>query len=188
MAIDESAEDVETVLDILEIGGKLMRLSDSEIVFTETDIGSEGDSAERVRNYRSRVAMQGVNMDMAQKVLDMYNETCKSFPKCMMTNARAVAIQRLVNNGMDSEKFRRAFELAENSEFLKGYNDTGWRANIDWILKGDNAIRVYEGQYDKIKPMRSTVTPRANSFNTFSSQREYDEGELEQLLKTRKRR
>ena len=41
-----------------------------------------------------------------------------------------------------------AFKKAENIPFLKGENKRGWKADFDWLLKGDNLEHVLEGRYN----------------------------------------
>ena len=42
-----------------------------------------------------------------------------------------------------------AFRKVEASNFCKGENDRGWRADFDWLIKNDhNIIKVLEGKYD----------------------------------------
>ena len=80
-----------------------------------------------------------------QGVLDAYHESCPSFPKVLkLTDARKRAIKaRLKDYGL--EEIKRAFELVEQSGFLKGSN--GWQASFDWIMKPANMTKVLEGNY-----------------------------------------
>ena len=58
-----------------------------------------------------------------QQIADLYNETCVSFPRLTkLSESRKKAIRaRLKQYSVDD--FRRMFELAESSDFLKGKND-----------------------------------------------------------------
>jgi len=42
----------------------------------------------------------------------------------------------------------RVIKLIPQTPFLRGENKTGWRANIDWLLKPDSVIKALEGQYE----------------------------------------
>jgi hypothetical protein len=42
-------------------------------------------------------------------------------------------------------------ENVKYSDFLKGNNNRNWTADIDWILKPNNFIKVLEGNYNKDK-------------------------------------
>ena len=83
-----------------------------------------------------------------QKIVDMYNETCVSFPRVnSLSDARRKAIKaRLKTYSIDDLK--RLFEKAEASSFLKGANARNWSANFDWLLKDSNMAKVLDGNYD----------------------------------------
>ena len=44
-----------------------------------------------------------------------------------------------------------AFTKAQESDFLTGRNDRGWKADIDFILREDKFISILEGKYDSRK-------------------------------------
>ena len=83
-----------------------------------------------------------------QKIVDMYNETCVSFPRVTsLSDARRKAIKaRLKTYTIDDLK--RLFEKAEASSFLKGANARNWNATFDWLLKDSNIAKVLDGNYD----------------------------------------
>ena len=80
-----------------------------------------------------------------QDVLDAYHECCPSFPAVIkLTETRKRAIKaRLKDYGLD--EIKRAFSLAEQSDFLKG--SCGWQASFDWLMKPANMTKVLEGNY-----------------------------------------
>lgn len=80
-----------------------------------------------------------------QGVLDAYHECCPGFPAVIkLTEARKRAIKaRLKDYGL--EEIKRAFSLAEQSDFLKG--SSGWQASFDWLMKPANMTKVLEGNY-----------------------------------------
>lgn len=45
------------------------------------------------------------------------------------------------------------------SDFCCGQNDRGWKADPDWLLKPDTAIRVMEGRYDNKTDLFGAQTP-----------------------------
>ena len=83
-----------------------------------------------------------------QPIADLYNETCVSFPRLTtLSEARKRAIKaRLKVYTLDD--FKRLFEKAEASSFLKGRNDRNWSANFDWLIKDGNMAKVLDGNYD----------------------------------------
>jgi hypothetical protein len=82
-------------------------------------------------------------------VYDLYAELCPSLPKLLKpTQARRlVVLQALKHKGVSV--LYDAFKKAEGTSFLKGANQRGWRADFDWLIKGDNMLHVLEGRYDR---------------------------------------
>lgn len=114
-----------------------------------------------------------------QLIVDMYNDTCVSFPKVQsLSDARRKGIKARLNT-YSIDDFKVLFEKAESSDFLKGGNDRNWSANFDWLIKDSNMAKVLDGNYDK----KDSRQAKKNNFNNFN-QRDYDYDELErQLLK-----
>jgi len=83
-----------------------------------------------------------------QRIADMYNETCVSFPKLRtLSDSRKKAIKARLRT-YSEEDFKTLFEKAEASDFLKGNNNRNWSADFDWLLKDSNMPKVLEGKYD----------------------------------------
>ena len=84
-----------------------------------------------------------------EKINALYNSICKSFPKCTkMSEARKKAIKARFAGGYTLEDFKRLFEKAEASSFLKGKNNRNWTATFDWLTKDGNMAKVLDGNYD----------------------------------------
>ena len=121
-----------------------------------------------------------------QQIVDMFNETCVSFPKVKsLSESRKKAIKARLNT-YSVDDFKKCFENAESSDFLKGGNDRNWTATFDWLIKDANMAKVLEGNYEnKPKPKgRKEIVPEwmnKNRFNNFE-QREYDMNDLERKL------
>ncbi len=83
-----------------------------------------------------------------QQIADMYNDTCVSFPRVTtLSDARKKSIKaRMKVYTLDD--FKRLFEKAEGSTFLKGGNNRNWSANFDWLIKDSNMAKVLDGNYD----------------------------------------
>lgn len=83
-----------------------------------------------------------------QKIVDMYNDTCVSFPKVTsLSDARKKCIRARFNKYSEND-FLTMFQKAEQSSFLKGGNDRNWMANFDWMLKDSNMAKILDGNYD----------------------------------------
>ena len=94
-----------------------------------------------------------------QRIADMYNEICISFPKLKsLSESRKKAIKARMNT-YGEEDFRTLFEKAEASDFLKGKNNRNWTATFDWLIKDSNMAKVLEGNYDGNSPGNKAQTP-----------------------------
>lgn len=102
---------------------------------------------------KENVPDSGESAPSAQQIMDLYNSICKSFPSVRsLSEARRKAIKaRLKTYTLDD--FRKAFENAEASSFLKGSNDRNWAANFDWLIADKNMAKVLDGNYAD-KPRR----------------------------------
>lgn len=88
-----------------------------------------------------------------QQIADMYNNTCVSFPRLQkLSDSRKKMIKARLNT-YSIEDIQRAFELAEESDFLKGQNNRNWSATFDWMMKDTNLAKILEGNYaNKTQP------------------------------------
>ena len=77
----------------------------------------------------------------------MYNATCVSFPQLkVLSDKRKKAIKARLNT-YTVEDFKRLFEMAEGSSFLKGANNRNWSATFDWLIADGNMAKVLDGNY-----------------------------------------
>lgn len=83
-----------------------------------------------------------------QTFVNMYHSYCPSLPKCLkITNSRKTAIKKIIDK-YGHDNIVDVFLRCENNEFLKGNNDRGWKANIDFIIREDKFVKILEGGYD----------------------------------------
>ena len=87
-----------------------------------------------------------------ESIFDLYNTICVSYPKLTAQSAaRIKAIKARFNSGYTTEDFKRLFEKAESSSFLKGKNDRNWSATFDWLIADKNMAKVLDGNYEDKK-------------------------------------
>ncbi len=78
---------------------------------------------------------------------DLYNEHCYNLPKvAKLTDKRIKAIKNIIKR-YSRDDIIKVFDLANESDFLKGNNDRGWKADIDFILREDKFVNILEGKY-----------------------------------------
>lgn len=94
--------------------------------------------------------------------LSLYHEICVSLPKVRsVTDKRKKAIKALLAK-VSLEEIKEAFEKVERTPFLKGKNDRGWKATIDFLVKHDNIIKILEGFYESVnQPATKSEQPEA---------------------------
>ena len=79
---------------------------------------------------------------------------------------RAKARQRLRENP-EAEFWREAIESMHERPFLRGGGPRGWRADFDWFLQPDSAVRVLEGAFMDEAPDRGPRPPAADGYRMF---------------------
>lgn len=113
-----------------------------------------------------------------EKVKQLYNDLCVSFPKCkVLSEARKKAIKARFTSGYTLEDFEALFRKAEASAFLKGKNNRSWSADFDWLIKDANIAKVLDGNYDDNKGTGQKPSGRAQlereTSNRFDEMKKY---------------
>ena len=97
-----------------------------------------------------------------KNVVDLYHTLCPSLPKVrVITNKRIKAIKSFLRQ-YTTDTIKEAFEKAEASDFLKGQNDRGWKADIDFLTNANNVAKVLEDKYKN--KQTDTITGTNNNF------------------------
>lgn len=88
------------------------------------------------------------NSHIFSTIQSLYNSVCGSYPRLVkMSEKRKKAIRARLNSGYTLEDFKRLFQIAEQSDFLKGKNGRDWNADFDWMIKDSNMPKILEGKY-----------------------------------------
>lgn len=86
-----------------------------------------------------------------QSFIDLYHEICTDYPKVKkITDKRKEAILNIIANYKYGDIKTVMYNL-QNSDFCKGNNSRGWKADIDFILREDKFISTLEGKYNNPK-------------------------------------
>lgn len=115
-----------------------------------------------------------------QQIADMYNATCVSFPRLTRLSEKR---KRAIKAGLRKysiDDIKKVFELAEESDFLKGENGRNWSATFDWMMNDANMAKILDGNY-KNKDAKQSKPPVSRNLNNFD-RREYDMDSLEEQL------
>ena len=79
---------------------------------------------------------------------DTYNKFCSSLSQIrMLSDKRKKAIKAFLKQ-LEFRDFEMACKKANESNFLTGRNDRGWKADFDFIIRVDKALSIIEGKYD----------------------------------------
>ena len=83
-----------------------------------------------------------------QQIADLFNSLCPSLPsvKILSKTIKSDLKESLKLYSLDD--FKRVFEKAEKSSFLKGENERKWVAPFDWLIKAENIAKVLNGNFD----------------------------------------
>ena len=86
-------------------------------------------------------------------IRELYNSVCGSYPRLVkLSEARKKAIRARLRAGYTVKDFRRLFEKAVASVFLKGKNRRNWSATFDWLIADANMAKVLDGNYNNQGP------------------------------------
>lgn len=129
-----------------------------------------------------------VRNKMSDKVswfIDTYNKICVSLPKCIRVTAkRSKAIVNILKK-YSKEEIIVAFESIEASDFCKGRNDRGWKADIDFISREDKFVSALEGKYNgrrrrSVEEISDGPTYRVSKEEKEKMRKAVESGELEE--------
>ena len=107
------------------------------------------------------------NIIIYNNIVKIFNEKCYNLSKIKkITDKRKKAIDKFLKE-YTQEQFEEICAKANESNFLTGKNDRGWKADFDFLLRTDKATSILEGKYDNTKSNKVT------NYNNYK-QREYD--------------
>lgn len=100
-----------------------------------------------------------------QQVVDLYHEILPSLPSVLkVTDARRKAISARIHDDLKTpSEWRVFFSRVGRSDFLTGKADN-FRADLEWLCKPSNFLKVREGRYDP-KNATSATTERSGGIN-----------------------
>lgn len=115
------------------------------------EINNKKENKEYSQTFRfgnqSHSVIQTANKEV-ETFKDLYNEHCYNLPTASkLTDERIKAINKLIKK-YSVDDIIKVFDIANESDFLRGKNDRGWKANIDFILREDKFVSILEGKYN----------------------------------------
>ena len=98
--------------------------------------------------FNNKEVLEVRKNERGQWFVDTYNSICVSLPQCKRLNAKRTKGISNILKKYSEEEILEVFNNLENSDFCKGKNDSGWKADIDFLLKEDKFDRILEGRYN----------------------------------------
>ena len=121
------------------------------------------------------------NSTTINNFIDLYHRICVSLPKVVkVTDKRKKGILNIIKK-YSYEDIKQVFINLENSDFCKGKNDRGWKADLDFILREDKFVATLEGKYGYKKQSSKKLEVFGESDEVSNEQ--YTEEELAELEK-----
>ena len=90
-----------------------------------------------------------------ESIVNLYHTLCPKLPVIKALNDRR---KKTIKSWGNMDEITEVFTKAGKSDFLNGDNDRGWTANIDWLIKPENRIKVLEVRYENRKGKNNVTT------------------------------
>ena len=157
-----------------------VKITDNNNIYNNKDNNNTNNekSSEPIEEATEHNMKLPTTIDPVKEVVNSYNSICESFPKLQkLTYKRITAVKRILSS-YSLDEIKRAFELAEKSDFLSGRKKTDnhytWRCSFDWLINPNNMVKVLEGNYNKESSIASE--PRDSDKKYWEKQMEKTNG------------
>lgn len=147
---NKSAYDRTTWYAFTEMGNKLLGIANNKNQKSISDFNEMDYKNNENGNLKNSQPIPDNNPNikpLVEEVVHLYNLICVSYPKVQKISERRKAAIKARLKDYTIDEFKKAFTNAENSDFLKGKNNRGWRANFDWFMNDNNLAKVLDGNY-----------------------------------------
>ena len=104
----------------------------------EKEIEKEGDIEEEKEGESER------GKPTFQLIVEMFNDTCVSFPKVTAISEKRKKTIRARLNTYNVPQIKEVFCKAQASDFLRGKNNRNWVANFDWMMSDTNFAKILD--------------------------------------------
>ena len=124
----------------------------------------DGNRTAQSDNYikqTTKIRQSDININTKEKekpslsqsqVLELYHKILPELPRVVKwTNTRKTKMRTCL---LDKERqsidfWEKYFNKVKNTPFLLGENNHGWKADLEWLIKESNLIKVLDGKYDR---------------------------------------
>ena len=137
--------------------------------FKKETIGSENETEQNQNKGKKRKGKENKgnkNKEKRNVIMEIYNSTCTNLPQIKkLTDTRNKAIDEFLKD-FTEEQFKQICNIANNTSFLTGDNERGWKADFDFIMRIDKATAILEGKYNSIKTQKGGANGTDKSNNS----------------------
>ena len=132
----------------------------------DTPLPPQGESATADESVEGELDIPSPKPNTPQPpysaITDTWNKIASelSLPRCeRLSEARRRVIRQRWKSDFWRENYLSALGLIRGSPFLRGENDRGWVANIDWFLRGETVTKLIEGAYSPAVAVKTDDLP-----------------------------
>ena len=95
-------------------------------------------------------------------IVELYHDLCPKMAKVekLIGKRRGFVRARFLEHGI--EKITTALRLSGESDFLNGKNDRLFKADLEWIMRPENFIKILEGKYGNRERREESQEERIN--------------------------
>lgn len=101
-------------------------------------------------------------------IINIYNQNCTNLPKINKVTEKRKAHIKAFLKEFTEEDFEKICKIANESDFLIGKNDRGWKADFDFLLRTDKANAILEGKYNFKTEPKSKPSFKQREYSNFS--------------------
>jgi hypothetical protein len=94
---------------------------------------------------------------IVKQILELYHAGCPSLPKirkCEKGKPLYQQIVRVLKEHPTLDWWKEHFERVNQSDWLSGRNEKGFKADLHWILGPENLEKIINGRYDNRQPYK----------------------------------
>lgn len=137
---------------------------DSNVSQRYIEIEKEIDIKKELEQDRPAAVAEKSDDCPFSEILRLWNEICVSYSKLLgIEGVRKKAVGERWEQYKSLDTFRKLFEKAEASDFLKSSTVRGWVADFDWLMKSENFEKALSGKYDNRPKQSKSGSSRAGS-------------------------
>ena len=134
---------------------------DSDVREASFPTGNNGNSSLTEENRTdtempSETKKESFPSRIYQEVVNRYNDTCTSLPRCTLISDKRKKLIRACWKEY-GEKIYEAFEKAEQSDFLSGRSGDWNGCGFDWLMNRNNMLKVLEDNYGNNRKKKNPV-------------------------------